>query len=304
MMIAGVSGLLLNAIRRPAIALLGLGSLMVGYAALWITAFLLDRTEMPVISMQAALFFTFIVPTVERAVVEESAKQRVRGIFAQFIAPEMVEQLVEQGIEASRGRRAELTILFSDIRGFTTLSEQLAPDQLVNILNDYLAAMTDVIFKHGGTVDKFEGDAIIAFWGAPHADARHAHHALNAALAMRQELARLIARWNSNDTRGFEIGIGLNTGEAFVGLVGSARRVNYTVIGDNVNLAARVQDLTKEYQWPLLITETTYHQVRDEFDAELLEARRVKGKTVPVNIYRVLGKKGAPEAERVRALYA
>ncbi len=304
MFIAGISGLLLNAIRRPSIALLGLVSLMVGYAALWIVAFLVDKTEMPVISMETALFFTFIVPTVERAVAEESAKRRVRGIFAQFIAPEMVEQLVEQGIEASRGQRAGLTILFSDIRGFTTLSERLAPDILVSMLNDYLAAMTDVIFKYGGTVDKFEGDAIIAFWGAPQADPRQAHHALNAALAMRQELARLKANWNSDAARGFEIGIGLNTGEAFVGLIGSARRVNYTVIGDNVNLAARVQDLTKEYQWPLLITEATYQKIKDEFDAEFLEARLVKGKTVPVRIYRVLGKQGAPEVERVRALYA
>ncbi len=302
-LIAGLSGLALNAIQRPGVALLGLGLLAGGYLLFWLVAFLVDRTQIPVIGTQAALFFTFIVPTVERAVAEESAKRRVRGIFEQFIAPAMVEHLVERGIEGTRGRRAELTILFSDIRGFTTLSEKLSPDQLVSILNDYLAAMTDVIFKHGGTVDKFEGDAIIAFWGAPQDDARHAQNALSAALEMRIELARLRAQWRSDDSQGFEIGIGLNSGEAFVGLIGSEKRVNYTVIGDNVNLASRLQDLTKEYQWPLLISETTFELVKAEFDAELLETKLVKGKTMPVKIYRVLGKKGARVSERVQPLF-
>ncbi|MBI3538386.1 MAG: adenylate/guanylate cyclase domain-containing protein [Chloroflexi bacterium] len=304
MMIAGLVGIALNLIRRPALALLGLGLSIFIFAMVWLAAFVLQHIELPFVSIQATLFLTFIVPTVERAIVEESAKRRVRAIFAQFIAPEMVEQLVEQGIESSRGKRAELTILFSDIRGFTTLAEKLAPDQLVAILNQYLAAMTDVIFKHGGTVDKFEGDAIIAFWGAPQADARHASRALAAALAMRKELTLLKQKWNSANAQGFEIGIGLNSGEAFVGLIGSEKRINYTVIGDNVNLASRIQDLTKEYRWPLLISESTFAQVKNEFDAEFLEAKLVKGKTVPVGIYRVLGTRGAPEDERVRPVFA
>ena len=304
MLIAGISGLLLNAINRPSRALGGLALLILAYALLFFVAFSVSAIEIPVVGVLAALFFTFIVPTVETAVAEEAAKRRVRAIFSQFIAPEMVAQLVEQGVAASRGKRAELTILFSDIRGFTTLSEKLAPDAVVKLLNDYLEAMTEIIFKHGGTVDKFEGDAIIAFWGAPQSNARHAPAALAAALAMRQELARLKAKWNSGITEKFEIGIGLNTGEVFVGLIGSQRRVNYTVIGDHVNLAARIQDLTKDYQWPLLISAPTYEQVKEEFDAEFLEAKLVKGKTVPVGIYKVLGPRGAATKDLVRPLFA
>jgi adenylate cyclase len=256
------------------------------------------------VAPEAALLFAFSAPAIQRAAAEEAEKRRVRGIFQRFISPQMARQVIEQGIEASRGKRTELTILFSDIRGFTTLSEKMTPDQVVNVLNEYLEAMTEIIFRHNGTVDKFEGDAIIAFWGAPTADARHAQNAVAAALDMRGELARLREKWGSVDPKSFEIGIGLNTGDVFVGLIGSVKRVNYTIIGDNANLAARLQDLTKEFKWPVLISQATYEKIKDEFDAEFAESRLVKGKTVPVGIYRVLGKKGAPENERVRALYS
>jgi len=229
----------------------------------------------------------------------------VRGIFEMFISPEMVGQLIEQGIDAMRGRRAELTILFSDIRGFTTMSEKMTPEQLVDVLNEYLGAMTDVIHKHGGTVDKYEGDLVMAFFGAPVPYADHAQRAVRASIEMRVELDRLRQKWEGEGKPfKLEMGIGLNTAEVFVGLVGSGRRVNYTVMGDGVNLASRLQDLTKDLQWPLLIGEATYEKVQQEFDLEFGEARLVKGKTVPVNIYKVLGEKGAPVEQRVRPLYA
>jgi adenylate cyclase len=195
--------------------------------------------------------------------------------------------------------------LFSDIRGFTTMSEKMTPEELVNLLNEYLGAMTDLIHRNGGTVDKFEGDLVMAFFGAPVAHADHAQRAVQTAIEMRQELDRLRAKWAAEGgPSSLEMGIGLNTGEAFVGLIGSGRRVNYTAIGDAVNLASRLQDLTKDLHWPLLISEFTYEKIKGDFDVEFGEAWLVRGKTVPVNIYKVLGRKGAPEGERVRPLYA
>jgi adenylate cyclase len=303
-LLAGLAAWPLLKIRRPGLAVAALAGLLAAYAIAWLAAFVWLRTEIPLVAPELTLFLAFMAPTVERAIREEREKRRVRGIFELFISPEMVKQLVAQGIEAMRGQRAELTVLFSDIRGFTTLSEKLTPEALVSLLNEYLGAMTEVIHRNGGTVDKYEGDLVMAFFGAPLPQADHALRAVQTALEMRQELDRLRAKWEAEGQPSrLEMGIGLNSGEVFVGLVGSGKRVNYTVMGDAVNLASRLQDLTKDFQWPLLISEFTYAQVKDQFEVEFGEARLVKGKTVPVGIYKVLGRKGAPQAERLRPLF-
>jgi adenylate cyclase len=303
--LSGLLGLLLTAIRRTSLAIAALVSLLLLGIIVWLAAFIGLHTEIPLVAPEVSLFLCFVVPSLERAVSEELEKRRVRSIFELFISPEMVGQLIEQGIDAMRGTRAELTILFSDIRGFTTMSEKMTPEELVVLLNEYLGAMTDVIHRNGGTVDKYEGDLVMAFFGAPIAHPDHAQRALRTAIEMRQALDRLRAKWATEGKPSrLEMGIGLNTGEVFVGLIGSGRRVNYTVMGDVVNLASRLQDLTKELQWPLLISEFTYDKIKDEFDTEFAESRLVKGKTVPVGIYKVLGRRGAPEGERLRALYA
>lgn len=296
-------GLLLN--RQPTRAVAVLFGLIVAGVVLWLSVFLGLRAELPLVAPLATLFIAFAVPAAERAVSEELEKRRVRGIFELFISPEMVSQLIDQGVEAMRGKRAELTILFSDIRGFTTMSEKMTPEEVVDVLNEYLGVMTDVIHKHGGTVDKYEGDLVMAFFGAPLWLPDHAERAVRCSIDMRLELDRLRAKWaGEGKPSQLEMGIGLNSAEVFVGLVGSGRRVNYTVMGDGVNLASRVQDLTKDLKWPLLITEFTYERVKDKFEIEFAEARLVKGKTVPVGIYRVLGEKDAPEARRVRPLFS
>ena len=165
--------------------------------------------------------------------------------------------------------------------------------------------MTNVIHKHGGTVDKYEGDAIVAFFGEPIQYPDHARRAVLATLEMRQVLYDLNRQWKTEGRSkdGFEMGIGLNTGQVFVGLLGSEQRMNYTIIGDNANLAARLQDQTKEFGWPILISESTYQQVKDEFNAEFADSRLVKGKTEPVGIYKLLGAKGAQESELVKPLF-
>jgi adenylate cyclase len=301
----GLMALGVTLIRRTGVAATVLFGVMVAGVVLWLAAFLFFRAEIPLIAPEITLFVCVVTSFLERAVSEELEKRRVRGIFELFISPEMVGQLIEQGIDAMRGKRIELTILFSDIRGFTTMSEKMTPEELVNLLNEYLGAMTDVIHRHGGTVDKYEGDLVMAFFGAPIPHPDHAERAVRCSIDMRAELDRLRAKWATEGKPSrLEMGIGLNTAEVFVGLVGSGRRVNYTVMGDGVNLASRVQDLTKDLKWPLLITEFTYERVKDKFDIEFGEAKLVKGKTVPVGMYKVLGEKGAPEERRVRPLFA
>ena len=161
--------------------------------------------------------------------------------------------------------------------------------------------MTRVIEKFGGTVDKYEGDAIVAFFGEPVVHEDHALRAVRTAVEMRKALEELHQQWEHDGRQHhIEIGIGINSGEVFVGLLGSAQRINYTIIGDNANLASRLQDLTKTYQWPILISGSTYDQVKDEFEAELADSVVVKGRSEAVNVYKLMGRRNAPESERIR----
>ena len=295
---------LISRSRRPSMTVIMLGAAMLIYA---LAAYLVYRQAgvyLAFLGPELMLFLGVVLPTLEQAVSQELEKRRVRGLFARFLSPEMVDQIISTQDISSLNKRANLTVLFSDIRGFTTLSEKLSPEEVVALLNPYLEAMTEVIYRHGGTVDKYEGDAIIAFYGEPVAYADHALRAVRTSVDMRVELSRLRERWQAEGRlpQTFEIGIGLNSGEAFVGLLGSAQRINYTVIGDNVNLAARLQDQTKYIGWPILISESTYEMVKDEFDCEFASAEVLKGKTTPVRIYKVLGRKGAPASERVGPL--
>jgi adenylate cyclase len=215
----------------------------------------------------------------------------VYNLFSRFISPRMVEQMLETQDINSLNKRTELTILFSDIRGFTTISEKMAPDYLVSLLNPYLETMTAIIHKHGGTVDKYEGDAIVAFFGEPIPHQDHSVRAAAAALDMRAALSRLNNSWQNQGVyfANFEMGIGINTGEVFVGLLGSQERVNYTVIGDAANMAARLQDKTKEYGYPILISSATHKQIQHKFNTVFVEETVLKGKSEPVAIYQLVG---------------
>lgn len=293
---------LISRSQRPTLTVALLIAVMGGYLAAGFLLFVTQRYVLPIVAPQIMLFLGVILPSLEQAVSQELEKRRLRNLFSRFISPEMVDQMIATQDLSSLNKRANLTILFSDIRGFTTLSEKLPPEEVVALLNPYLEAMSREIYRHGGTVDKYEGDAIIAFFGEPVPYEDHAARALRASLDMRKSLANLREQWaKEGRPNQIEMGIGINSGEVFVGLLGSEQRINYTVIGDNANLASRLQDLTKTYSWPILISESTYQLVSDEFDAELVDAVTVKGKTRPVNIYKVIGRKGAPESERVQA---
>ena len=300
--LAALLAALISRSKQPSLTIAFLAVAMVGYFAVVAFSFMRFQYILPTIAPQVMLFLGVVLPTLEQAVSQELEKRRVRNLFSRFISPEMVDQMMSTQDLNTLNKRSDVSILFSDIRGFTTLSEKLSPEDVVALLNPYLEAMSKVIYKHGGTVDKYEGDAIIAFFGEPVPFKDHAVRALRASLDMRNALDELRKQWEREGRpTQIEMGIGINSGEVFVGLLGSAQRINYTVIGDNANLASRLQDLTKTYAWPILISESTYQQVKDEFDTEFADAVTVKGKTKPVNVYKVVGKKGAPKSEQLQS---
>jgi adenylate cyclase len=300
--IAAVLAAFISNIKRPTVTLITMGVVMISYLIAGLIIFIRERLFLPAVAPEIMLFLGVVLPTLEHAVSQELEKRRVRNLFSRFISPEMVEQMMNTQDLNSLNKRSDVSIIFSDIRGFTTLSEKLAPEDVVALLNPYLEAMSEVIYKHGGTVDKYEGDAIIAFFGEPVHYPDHALRALRASLDMRKALEKLRDDWAKEGRPSqIEMGIGVNSGEVFVGMVGSSQRINYTVIGDNANLASRLQDLTKTYAWPILISESTYQSVKGEFDTEFADAVTVKGKTQPVNVYKVIGRKGAKESEKLQS---
>ncbi len=219
---------------------------------------------------------------------EGKDKRRVRRVLAQYVSPAVLAEVVdkyENYLEAEVGLRANISVLFSDIRNFTSMSETLSPEKVVEMLNVYFSAMTDVLFAHHATIDKFIGDAIMAFWGAPVRDEQHALHAVRAALDMLQALQTVNTGLTARGIAPISIGIGINTGEAVLGNIGSEKKLAYTAIGDNVNLAARLEGLTKTYGCPVLVTENTRTHVQAEFPCRLVDSVRVKGKTHAIRVY-------------------
>lgn len=218
-------------------------------------------------------------------------KKQIEGLFGQYIPPELVDEMTEDPTAYSmEAETRELTALFSDVRGFTDLSEGMGAEQLAQLMNAYLTPMTRVIHKRRGTIDKYMGDAIMAFWGAPLEDNDHARNALFAALEMDQALAELNEDFVKKGWPQIKVGIGLNSGDMSVGNMGSEFRMAYTVMGDAVNLGSRLEGLTKAYGVSVIVSETVYERVPEVVYREL-DKVRVKGKKRPVTIYEPLGLK-------------
>jgi adenylate cyclase len=220
--------------------------------------------------------------------VEGREKRKMKRLFGQYVSRDVYEQLVANP-ELARlgGHRREMTVLFSDIRGFTTLSERGEPDAIVGTLNEYFTCMVDVVFAHRGTLDKFVGDMVMALFGAPLDDPDHAQHAVDAALEMIRELNRLNEKWAAEGRPRLDIGIGVSTGPMIAGNIGSAAIMSYTVIGDAVNLGARLESLNKEYGTRIIISETTREALPGRYVLRPLGEVLVKGKTRPVAIFEV-----------------
>jgi len=227
--------------------------------------------------------------------VESRGKRQLAGLFGQYVPPELVDEMSKNPEAFSlEGESRELTVLFSDVRGFTTISEGLDPKQLTQLMNEFLTPMTHVIHHSRGTIDKYMGDAIMAFWGAPLHDAKHAKHALDAAMGMMESLSKLQVEFKARGWPEIKIGVGVNTGEMTVGNMGSEFRMAYTVMGDAVNLGSRLESLTKNYGVYIIVSEYTKDQVPEYIYREL-DLVRVKGKDKPVTIYEPICEAGTED---------
>ena len=230
-----------------------------------------------------------VLVSLYRVVFEEKEKRKVRAEFGNYLSPEVIRRLLVDP-RLVDPKKTDITVMFSDIRGFTTISEKLDAQELALFLNQYLSDMTSIVFKNNGTLDKYIGDAVMAFWGAPFEEPGHAVKACNAALEMMKRVRELQKVWEAEGKPRLEIGIGLNTGVASVGRMGSSLRRGYTALGDAVNLSSRLEGSNKDYGTHIIVNETTYEGAKDDgFVFRELDLIRVKGKLQPVTIYQLMG---------------
>ncbi len=277
-------------------------SAIVGYAAVAQILFVKQGLWVSVVYPLLTIVLVFIAVTVLMFMTEEKRAKEIRTIFSSYVSPRIVNELIKDPEKARLGgTRKELSMLFSDVIGFTTFSEQHTPEEVVTQLNEYLGAMTEIVFRWNGTLDKFVGDAVVVFWGAPLDQPNHAELAAKCALHMRKRLEELQTKWRAEGRYLLDMGIGINTGDALVGNMGAeGRKMDYTMIGDHVNLCARVEGLSRQFKAPIVITEYTLARLKPIIDAPEtpdnlgrlghvsirgLGAVKVRGKDKPVVVY-------------------
>ena len=285
--VIGEAAARLSPVRAALICL----TLLTSYLALAIVLFIHAGWWLELVRPAAGGLMTFGGITIYRFNREEREKRWIRQAFGRYVSPKILEEVLRSPDKLRLGgERRELTVLFSDVRGFTTFSEKHSPEEVVEMLNALLDRLTMAILRHEGTLDKYVGDAIMAIFGAPGEmdTAAHAKHACAAALDMVQTLRQLQDEWRAKGQEVLDIGIGINTGPMVVGNMGSTQVMGYTVIGDAVNLGARVEGLTRQHQCAVVITESTYELVKDAFEAERIGEVHVKGKEQPVIVYKLL----------------
>lgn len=246
---------------------------------------------LPIVAPLVATVPALIAALALNYATEGKQKRFIKGAFKQYLSPIVIEELMEHPDRLTLGGETrELTILFSDVKGFTGISETLTPEQLTSLLNEYLSAMTEIIYRHGGTVDKYEGDAIIAFWNAPVAQPDHAERAVRAALEYQATLAVLRADMKARYGHDLFARIGLNTGPVVVGNMGSRQRFNYTFLGDAGNLASRLEGINKQFGTPILISEMTRSRLPDDIAVRAIARVQVVGRKELVRVFEPLGK--------------
>jgi adenylate cyclase len=229
---------------------------------------------------------TAMASQIDTAIFEDQQRQRIKGVFTRYVAEDVVDQMLKTDCDFFGGQRLELSVLFSDLRGFTAASERLDTDTVVRMLNQHLSAMAEVVLRNRGTLDKFIGDCVMAFWGAPVHQPDHAYRAVKTAVQMRSAHQRLLTAWAADGLPSIQVGIGINTGDMFVGNIGDERKSSYTVIGDNVNLASRLEGIARGGE--VLITQATRELLGDRAVVEEQEPVRVKGKSEPIALFNVL----------------
>lgn len=242
-----------------------------------------------IIAPTLALVFGYFGSTAYHFINERKQKAVIKGMFSQYVNSTVVDDLIADPDKMRLGgERKVLSIFFSDIAGFSTFSETKKPEDLVLFLNEYLSEMTRIIFENNGTLDKYIGDAVMAFWGAPLPFEDHAYQTCKSALLMQKRLSELRTKWREEGQTEIQIRMGINTGEVVVGNMGGSERFDYTVMGDTVNLASRLEGANKEYGTNIMVSEMTYDIVKNDFITRELDALVVKGKTQPVKVYELI----------------
>ncbi len=305
-------------IRRPPAAIVPLLTVLAAIASAWVAA---RRHPVTAFGVTGALTLAYLgashvafrqgywvdavpVPvaigvahfgTVVRDFIRE---QREKRRLSRFFSPEVVKEIVRHKDDATldSGRR-RMTVLFSDIRGFTSISERMSPEEVVAFLRDYLTEMTEAVFKHGGTIDKYMGDGIMALYNVPFEAPDHAARAVRTGLEFQERLRPLAERFAAQHGGVLRCGVGINTGEAVVGTIGSRQRLEYTAIGDAINLGSRLESVTKDFNVPIIVSEETHAEVQHLFATRYLGEVPIKGKELPVKVYTVLGPAGSGEPD-------
>jgi len=260
-------------------------------------AFAWGRYWVEVVPVPLALLVTYAGTVAKNFTQEQREKRRLSRFFSPDVVAEIVRHKDDAKLAANRRR---MTVLFSDIRGFTSMSEKMQPEEVVTFLREYLTVMTQAVFNHGGTVDKYIGDAIMALYNVPFEAPDHALRAVRTALEFQERLQPLAERFAARHGGTLACGVGIHTGDAVVGTIGSEQRLEYTAIGDTINLGSRLEGLTKEFSVPIIISEATYAEVRDHFGARDLGEVTVKGKAIPVKIYAIIS--GEPRRDLRRPM--
>jgi len=280
---------------------IGLALVLYFLAALY---FFNKQIIIDLIYIPLAMILTPTANLVSSYTLEKKQKKRIVEAFGKYVSPVLVDEIVKNPeLVKLGGEKREITIMFSDIRGFTTISEKLTPEKLVQLLNEYLSEMTKIILDGKGVVDKFIGDAIMAFWGAPIKEEEHEKLACKTALEMLRKLEELQPKWKKENLPAIDIGVGINAGEAIIGNMGSDRRFDYTAIGDTVNLASRLEGINKQYGTRIVISESTYKRIKDDFLTRQLDTVRVKGKKEPAIIYELVGINADEKTKRIIKLF-
>jgi len=295
LILVGITVSLLLSRLSPLGALLS--ALVITGASIWFNYYLWENHNL-VVGMSSVLLLVFTLFVFHMSYgffMEAHGKKQISKIFVQYVPPELVQEMSENPSDfGMSGESREMTVLFADIRDFTTISEHMDPRQLTQFMNEIFTFLTQIVYKHRGTIDKYIGDEIMAFWGAPLPDENHAHHALDAALEMIAELPSLYKRLIKQNWPQIEIGIGVNTGTMNVGNMGSKYRMAYTVLGDAVNLGSRLTGLSKIYHTPIMVSEFTQKKA-EGIQFQEIDRVRVKGKAEPVTVFTpldMLSKKG------------
>ncbi len=297
--------LLLLQNTKPAVTLAAGAGATISILVLGALAFIVTGIYMPLLPPLGSIFFTFLALTAIQFLKTEREKGFIRNAFSHYLSEEVIKTIVGDPNKLKLGGELrQMTAVFTDIKGFSTISEKLGPEALVHLLNEYLTGMSDLILDLGGTIDKYEGDAIISFFGAPLNLPRHALMACQAAVRMKAKEAELNARFLETGIAPSMLltRVGINTGDMVVGNMGTIKKMNYTIMGDSVNLAARLEGVNKQYGTWICLSESTKNEAGDGIIVRKLDRIRVVGKSQPIRIFELIAEKGGLSARRAEVL--